>query len=61
MSAEPFGRLDNHPELREKLLPYCRLKANEIWEDKVSGHKVAVIDATKKESVINKNYNVFPG
>lgn len=52
MSSEPFGRLDNSPEIREKILPYCRLKQGEIWEDPIKGHKVGVLDATKTEDVI---------
>lgn len=51
MSVEPFGRLDNNPDIREKLLPYCRLKSGDIWEDKISGHKVGVLDATKLDDV----------
>lgn len=51
MSAEPFGRLDNSPEVREKLLPYCRLKPGDIWEDPESGHRVGVLDATKLDDV----------
>ena len=51
MSAEPYGRLDKDYEIREKLLPYCRLKTGEIWEDPINGHKVGVLDATKLEDV----------
>jgi len=43
--------LDNNQEVREMLLSYCRLKAGEVWEDSVSGHKVGVLDATKHEDV----------
>jgi site-specific DNA-methyltransferase (adenine-specific) len=52
MSAEPFGRLDNNNEIREKVLPYCRLKAGDIWEDPIRGHKVGVLDATKLDDVL---------
>jgi site-specific DNA-methyltransferase (adenine-specific) len=52
MSTEPFRRLDNSPEIREKILPYCRLKSGEIWTDPVSGHKVGVLDATKLDDVL---------
>ncbi|MEY3220931.1 MAG: hypothetical protein RIT27_2288 [Pseudomonadota bacterium] len=51
MTAEPFGRLDNLPELREQLLPFCRLKTGEIWEDSISGHRVGVLDATQKNDI----------
>jgi len=33
------------------LLPFCRLKCGEIWEDKVLGHRVGVLDATKPDDV----------
>lgn len=52
MSVEPFGRLDNNVEVREKLLPFCRLKTGDIWEDTFSGHKVGVLDATKLDDVL---------
>lgn len=45
MSKEPLPRLDSCPEIREKILPYCRLGYGDIWEDKISGHRVAVLDA----------------
>ncbi len=51
MSAEPLGRLDSSHEVREKLLPYCRLRKGEIWEDPIRGHKVGVLDATKFEDI----------
>ena len=50
-SAEELKRLDLHGELREKILPLCRLKYGEVWEDSVKGHKVGVLDATKIEDV----------
>jgi site-specific DNA-methyltransferase (adenine-specific) len=52
MSTEPFGRLDNSPEIRKRILPYCRLKTGEIWEDKINGHRVGVLDATKLNDVL---------
>lgn len=52
MPVEPFGRLDNSPEIREKILPYCRLKTGDVWEDPISGHKVGVLDATKFDDVL---------
>jgi len=53
MSIEPFGRLDSSPEIRNKILPYCRLKTGEIWVDPIKGHRVGVLDATKHEDVLN--------
>jgi site-specific DNA-methyltransferase (adenine-specific) len=49
--TEQLGRLDTDNELREKLLPHCRLKTGEIWTDPKSGHRVGVIDATDSKSI----------
>lgn len=46
MATEPLPRLDSDTEIRQNLLPYCRLKPGDIWEDTVRGHKVGVLDAT---------------
>ena len=46
-TTERLKRLDFHAGLNEKVLPLCRLKYGEIWEDPVRGHKVGVLDATK--------------
>ena len=46
-TTERLKRLDFHARLNEKVLPLCRLKYGEIWEDPVRGHKVGVLDATK--------------
>ncbi|MEO0128097.1 MAG: site-specific DNA-methyltransferase [candidate division WOR-3 bacterium] len=50
-TTEEIKRLDLHGELREKILPLCRLKYGEIWQDPINGHKVGVLDATKIEDV----------
>lgn len=49
--TERLPRLDADRELHRKLQEYCRLKPGEIWEDPIAGHRVGVLDATKKESV----------
>lgn len=46
-TKEKLKRLDLNGELRKKILPLCRLKYGEIWEDPIKGHKVGVLDATK--------------
>lgn len=51
MKNLPLPRLDTNEEIREQLLPYCRLKFGDVWIDPESGHKVACIDATSKEQV----------
>ena len=50
-TAERLERLDLHGALRKKILPFCRLKYSEIWEDPVSGHRVGVLDATQWDDV----------
>ena len=50
-TSEKLGRLDLRNDLREKILPLCRLKMGEIWEDDISGHRVGVLDATSIDDV----------
>lgn len=50
-STEPYGRLDNSTEVRAQILPYCRLKPGDIWEDTQSGHRVGVLDATEPDDI----------
>ncbi|MGD0655406.1 MAG: site-specific DNA-methyltransferase [Thermoguttaceae bacterium] len=56
MSAEiminnPLPRLDNDSEIRERLLPYCRLKPGEIWRDPLGLHRVGCLDAADSDCV----------
>jgi site-specific DNA-methyltransferase (adenine-specific) len=44
-TAEKLSRLDIDEKLRKKILPYCRLKYGEIWNDPEGKHKVGVLDA----------------
>ncbi|MDY6969406.1 MAG: site-specific DNA-methyltransferase [Spirochaetota bacterium] len=50
-TSEHLVRLDLHGEIRDKIIPYCRLKYGDIWEDPVKGHRVGVLDATKSEDL----------
>jgi len=50
-TTEKLMRLDLDNHLKEKILPYCRLKHGEIWEDSIKGHRVGVLDATISEDV----------
>ena len=50
-TKERLPRLDKYPEVRERLLPYCRLRPGEVWEDPIRGHRVGVLDATNGEHV----------
>lgn len=45
-TSEKLTRLDIDEELRKKILPYCRLKKGEIWNDPKGKHKIGVLDAT---------------
>ena len=47
----PLPRLDQADQLREALLPYCRLQRGEVWEDVVSGHRVGCLDATDSAEI----------
>ncbi len=50
-TTEGLERLDLHGDVREKILPLCRLTHGEIWEDREKGHRVGVLDATKNEDI----------
>jgi len=50
-TSEKLTRLDLQGELREKILPLCRLKKGEIWDDPVIGHRVGVLDASNSAAV----------
>ena len=50
-TKENLKRVDLSDELKEKILPFCRLKKGEIWEDAVNGHRIGVLDAAKAENI----------
>jgi DNA modification methylase len=49
MNNNPLPRLDMASDIYKTLLPQCRLKRGQIWEDAVSGHKVGCLDASSTE------------
>lgn len=51
MKNQPLPRIDENPELQEKLLPFCRLKKGEIWEDKSKMFRVGCLDTSSKSAV----------
>ncbi len=51
MKNNPLPRVDTSPEMRETLLPFCRLKPGETWEDSRSGHRVGCLDASSLDQV----------
>ena len=50
-TTEKLTRLDLQGELRERILPLCRLKNGEIWDDPVNGHRVGVLDASNSVDI----------
>ncbi len=52
MEREQIPRIDSSEEIRKLLLPHCRLKYGQIWEDKISGHKVGCLDASKEDDIL---------
>lgn len=51
MKKESLSRLDTDRELYASLLPHCRLKRGEIWQDPEGRHRVGVLDATNPGEV----------
>jgi len=51
MKNNPLPRLDQDEALRQKLLPFCRLKPGEIWVDPQKRHKVGCLDATNAADI----------
>lgn len=50
-TTERLPRLDTNIELRERLLPLCRLTHGDIWEDPLRRHRVGVLDATSASEI----------
>ncbi len=52
MKNNPLPRLDGEDtELRDKLLPHCRLGPGDIWEDPEGRHRVACADAANRSQI----------
>jgi len=51
MLNHPLPRIDKHDKLRKLLLPFCRLKQGEIWEDPSGKHKVGCLDAAEESQI----------
>lgn len=49
MKSNPLPRLDVSSEIRERVLPFCRLKPGEIWTD--NRHRVGCLDAADEQAV----------
>lgn len=50
-TTETLKRLDSYEVLKDKILPFCRLKYGDIWEDSIAGHRVGVLDATNSNDI----------
>jgi DNA modification methylase len=50
-TQERITRLDCDDDLRQKLLPFCRLAPGEIWIDEKRGHRVGLLDACNGNDV----------
>jgi site-specific DNA-methyltransferase (adenine-specific) len=51
MKNNPLPRLDTDPVVRDRLLPFCRLKPGEIWDDPEGRHRIGCKDAANSESI----------
>lgn len=51
MKNNPLPKIDKNEELREQLLPHCRLSYGEVWEDPEGKHRVGCLDATNSDDV----------
>lgn len=51
MLKHPLERLDRDDILRQKLLPFCRLRPGDVWHDRRRGHRVGCLDAAAREDV----------
>ncbi|MCK6508788.1 hypothetical protein L6R29_02325 [Myxococcota bacterium] len=60
MKNNPLPRLDLSPESRNRLLPYCRLKAGEIWKDPKGKHRVGCLNASDATHVVALVENTAP-
>jgi len=51
MKNNPLPRLDDNTELRERLLPFCRLQPGEIWDDPDGRHRIGCTDAADSRQI----------
>jgi len=51
MQNHAFPRLDQNEELRQALLPFCRLHRGEVWTDPLRGHRVGCLDASSGDEI----------
>jgi site-specific DNA-methyltransferase (adenine-specific) len=51
MKHNPLPRLDTSREWWDRLLPHCRLKAGEVWDDPLGKHRVGCLDASDANAI----------
>lgn len=51
MKNNPLPRLDTSPEVRDRILPFCRLAPGQVWDDPKGLHRVGCLDATESDAV----------
>lgn len=51
MKNSPLPRLDASEDIRKQVLPYCRLKPGEVWNDPSGKHRVGCFDATQMSTI----------
>lgn len=51
MTKENLPRIDSDERIQSLLLPHCRLKYGQIWQDPQDRHKVACLDASSSEDI----------
>ena len=51
MKNHTIPRLDKDEEMRQRVLPFCRLKPGEIWTDPIRGHRIGCLDASQSDEI----------
>lgn len=51
MAKECIERIDSNKQTKELIIPNCRLKPGEIWQDPICGHRVGCLDATNEMQI----------
>ncbi|MDE3067807.1 MAG: site-specific DNA-methyltransferase [Verrucomicrobiota bacterium] len=52
MKNNPLPRLDTSEEIRQRILPFCRLHPGGSWIDPAGRHKVACVDAADTNAIL---------
>lgn len=51
MNNNPLPRLDTSSEWRGRLLPHCRLRPGEVWQDPEGKHRLGCLDAADGQAI----------